>query len=360
MVYLPVVLVCFLITLIYFSYIFTYIVVLLNPNGNTLKSVLPPDFLLQHTSSPESSHVRGVFLLCFISFFLAILMISILRTVMSDPGYFPSPLELEHKIILKNFKNKKDYQSYISNFKETVTTSPMTYVEGVKLRNEIKNYVDPSNSQEETQLVVGETLDKDKNSTNSKDLFEKYKNVDFNKVILCSSCLRLKIERSHHCRLCGRCVLKMDHHCPWLANCIGFKNYKYFLLVHLYGIISTLIVALSYWEIIVNLNMRNDSNILLIWYTLFVYVVNFGLMSFLIWLFWHNWALMFSGQSVIENSDRERFPSKDWENMYDLGYYKNFTAVFGTNPFVWFLPFFSNYEGEGIFFETKKLMNENQ
>lgn len=47
---------------------------------------------------------------------------------------------------------------------------------------------------------------------------------------ICKECNMFKPIRTHHCRQCGVCILKMDHHCNWLVNCMGFKNYKYFLV----------------------------------------------------------------------------------------------------------------------------------
>ncbi|KAG5494985.1 hypothetical protein JKF63_02037 [Porcisia hertigi] len=50
----------------------------------------------------------------------------------------------------------------------------------------------------------------------------------------CPMCAIYKPPRTHHCSHCSFCVLKYDHHCPWLGQCVGFFNYKNYLLVLFY------------------------------------------------------------------------------------------------------------------------------
>ena len=57
-----------------------------------------------------------------------------------------------------------------------------------------------------------------------------YDNVMYKPDNICETCQIIKPARSKHCKICDLCVEKLDHHCVWLNQCVGRKNYKWFLI----------------------------------------------------------------------------------------------------------------------------------
>ncbi|EEH20377.2 hypothetical protein PABG_02636 [Paracoccidioides brasiliensis Pb03] len=125
----------------------------------------------------------------------------------------------------------------------------------------------------------------------------------------CKKCQNVKPDRTHHCSSCKQCVLKMDHHCPWLATCVGFRNYKAFLLFLIYTcLFSWLCFAVSatwVWTEILDQTQYIESfvpvsNILL---ALISGIIGLVLSAFTIW----HITLAARGLTTIECLEKTRY-----------------------------------------------------
>ena len=86
-VFLPALLIITLITMIYVSYSISYIIPLLqNWNDNIMKN--SRDYPFAFTSTNKTSRTKGIFLGITSGFFVILLLLNLLRTIFSDPGYF--------------------------------------------------------------------------------------------------------------------------------------------------------------------------------------------------------------------------------------------------------------------------------
>ncbi|XP_049849502.1 palmitoyltransferase app-like isoform X2 [Schistocerca gregaria] len=80
--------------------------------------------------------------------------------------------------------------------------------------------------------------------------------------------------RAVHCGACNSCIEKFDHHCPWIGNCIGARNYKYFIMFLFAALLNTVYVQLtSLTELLYRVHLsefrlavRNPSSLIIVIY----------------------------------------------------------------------------------------------
>ncbi|XP_033127525.1 palmitoyltransferase ZDHHC15B-like isoform X2 [Anneissia japonica] len=163
----------------------------------------------------------------------------------------------------------------------------------------------------------------------------------------CSICKAVKPDRCHHCSVCERCILKMDHHCPWVNNCVGFTNYKYFVLFLFYALVYCLYVAatvlpyfIKFWSEVgaTGINFQ----------VMFVFIVAVVFALSVVTLLIYHIQLSGLNRSTLESFRAPVFRhGPDKEGFSRGSFCNNFREIFGEEKKYWPLPIFTS-KGDGI------------
>ncbi|CAJ1344789.1 unnamed protein product [Effrenium voratum] len=174
----------------------------------------------------------------------------------------------------------------------------------------------------------------------------------------CSKCSKYKPDRCHHCRICNSCILRMDHHCPWIANCVGFRNHKYFFLLVLYS-------AMNCWFIVATMastvcragidEMDPEYRFALVFGMTLAVIMGTLLGCF---LFFHCW-LMSNASTTIEFCEKATAVYGSRVVSYDQGPFENIRAVLGPVVSLWLLPVAPPH-GDGVNFFVNSKGNHDE
>ncbi|KAM4696690.1 palmitoyltransferase ZDHHC15 [Rhinophrynus dorsalis] len=166
-------------------------------------------------------------------------------------------------------------------------------------------------------------------------------------IRFCDKCQMIKPDRCHHCSVCGMCILKMDHHCPWVNNCIGYSNYKFFILFLAYAMLYCLYIGctvfkyfLLYWTGDLPDNRAK-------FHVLFLLFVSVMFFLSLMFLFGYHCWLVSLNRTTLESFSAPVFQNGPDKNGFHLGICKNLEEVFGRQKSFWPFPLFTSL-GDGL------------
>jgi len=244
---------------------------------------------------------------------------------------------------------------FIVSFIRSITTRPGT-IPYTQLWKDASFGISPADEEKFKLILNDESIDLSKYTEFIINLPVVERKKKDNHYRFCTQCEMYKPDRTHHCRVCNKCILRMDHHCPWIANCVGFMNYKFFLLFVVYGVICCIFILLttgprlmdafrpviSYSDFV----LHDIPVIVISLFCLFIGVALTVFGSFHIYL-------TASAMSTIELREKKNVQETKHRFTvahlkFDKGFYRNLITVLGP-PYMWLIPIQPNTEIEGTY-----------
>ncbi|XP_008425250.1 probable palmitoyltransferase ZDHHC20 [Poecilia reticulata] len=168
----------------------------------------------------------------------------------------------------------------------------------------------------------------------------------------CNFCQVIKPDRCHHCSSCEKCVLKMDHHCPWVNNCVGFSNYKFFILFLAYATLYCAVICATVLQYFIKFWTKQLPDTHAKFHILFLFFVAALFFISIVSLYSYHMWLVGKNRTTVEAFRAPVFANGPDKNGFSLGIKRNMADVFGEEAKYWIFPVFSS-QGDGHSFVTR-------
>ncbi|KAI1811948.1 DNA/RNA polymerase [Poronia punctata] len=204
----------------------------------------------------------------------------------------------------------------------------------------------------------------------------------------CTECCNWKPDRAHHSSEIGRCVYRMDHYCPWVGGMIGETSFKFFVQFTTYAsLYCALVLGSTAYTLRRQISHGSSPDPYLIaaiaisaFFGLFAFLMTVTSMRYVFLNMTNVEILGFETKSwqlavrvprgtrsdkfgvvvyplpneandqryTVPATSRDDLATRTFavlateggaqENPWDLGFWRNWQTVMGTNPFDWLFP----------------------